>query len=659
MDSTPPVRVLSISARQKASLLSMLAGNPHPSDPFEQNDPVWKVLIYDGSGRDILAPLLPVSELRSAGVTLHMLLHASRHPIPDVPAVYFIRPTRANLARVAADAAAGLYASLSLNFTLAVPRPELEALASDVSSALIAAHRAADPAAGRISRVYDMYADFHALDDSLFSLAQPDVYAKLNARDISESGVETIVNAMVDGLFCVLVSLGSVPLIRAQRGGPAWMVAERLDARVRETLKSAHGIFADTAGGGPGFTAAPADRPLLVLVDRALDLAVMLHHTWTYQALAHDALGLRLNRVTVPGRDGAANKTFDLDKSDEFWREYAGKPFPVVAEAVESALQGYQSRVAELNRSAGAVGDAGTVELNDGQQGDGTADALSKAVSNIPELAKQKRLIDLHTNIATALLDEIKSRGLDGFFQVEEELLARPTTFDVERVLALLSGPRGSAEDKLRAFLIYYLCVEGAGDAEVSRCLAALREAGVEDLSAYEYLKGVRMFSRSISTTSAAPLTNSGSLGGAYAMSVLDTLSQVASNVNKLILSGEKATVAARDVQMLMDGKTEGEVNERYGVLDPKLPKGSTANVNGRTFKEAIVFVVGPGNYIEFQSCQDHVCSRIVTDGKDKRSVPNGRTLIYGATELCNGGEFMRQLQANGVNRGEAANGKS
>ena len=31
-------------------------------------------------------------------------------------------------------------------------------------------------------------------------------------------------------------------------------------------------------------------RPLLALLDRNLDLATPLHHTWTYQALAHDVL---------------------------------------------------------------------------------------------------------------------------------------------------------------------------------------------------------------------------------------------------------------------------------------------------------------------------------------------------------------------------------
>jgi len=35
-------------------------------------DLVWKVLIYDELGQDIISPLLTVKELRDLGVTLHV-----------------------------------------------------------------------------------------------------------------------------------------------------------------------------------------------------------------------------------------------------------------------------------------------------------------------------------------------------------------------------------------------------------------------------------------------------------------------------------------------------------------------------------------------------------------------------------------------------------
>ena len=35
-------------------------------------------------------------------------------------------------------------------------------------------------------------------------------------------------------------------------------------------------------------------RPLLAILDRNQDMATPLHHTWTYQALAHDVLVCKL-----------------------------------------------------------------------------------------------------------------------------------------------------------------------------------------------------------------------------------------------------------------------------------------------------------------------------------------------------------------------------
>lgn len=38
---------------------------------------------------------------------------------------------------------------------------------------------------------------------------------------------------------------------------------------------------------------------VLVILDRNVDLIPMLSHSWTYQALVHDVLEMKLNRVTV------------------------------------------------------------------------------------------------------------------------------------------------------------------------------------------------------------------------------------------------------------------------------------------------------------------------------------------------------------------------
>lgn len=127
---------------QNRALLSLLNLN-HPSTSSSSNSspnptgpalPTWKVLILDSRSQDILSTALRVQDLRATGVTLHMQLHADSRPaLPDVPAVYFVSPSRENIVRIAKDMEKGLYEGYYLNFTSAVPRSLLEELAGLVA----------------------------------------------------------------------------------------------------------------------------------------------------------------------------------------------------------------------------------------------------------------------------------------------------------------------------------------------------------------------------------------------------------------------------------------------------------------------------------------------------------------------------------------------
>ena len=63
----------------------------------------------------------------------HRQLHSNRPPLPDVPAVYFVSPTLANIRRIAQDLEKGLYESFHLNFVEPLPRALLEDLAAAVA----------------------------------------------------------------------------------------------------------------------------------------------------------------------------------------------------------------------------------------------------------------------------------------------------------------------------------------------------------------------------------------------------------------------------------------------------------------------------------------------------------------------------------------------
>jgi hypothetical protein len=66
------------------------------------------------------------------------------------------------------------------------------------------------------------------------------------------------------------------------------LILQRLDRKIRDNLRDARNNLFTSDGLRAGHV--NFQRPVMIIVDRSMDLATMLHHTWTYQALVHDTL---------------------------------------------------------------------------------------------------------------------------------------------------------------------------------------------------------------------------------------------------------------------------------------------------------------------------------------------------------------------------------
>lgn len=179
----------------------------NPSDmlaPVTSEDPVWKILIFDQLGQDVISSVLRVNDLRENGVTVHIQLKNDRPPLPDVPAVYFVEPTSENLRRIADDMNKRLYESFYVNFSSAVPRPLLE----DFAQMTVANNTAAS-----VEQVFDQYLNFIVSEPNLFSLNRPSTYFTLNSPTSAESIIETTINNIVASLFSVIVTMGKFRVI--------------------------------------------------------------------------------------------------------------------------------------------------------------------------------------------------------------------------------------------------------------------------------------------------------------------------------------------------------------------------------------------------------------------------------------------------------------
>uniref|UniRef100_A0A1A9V9F5 Protein sly1 homolog n=1 Tax=Glossina austeni TaxID=7395 RepID=A0A1A9V9F5_GLOAU len=601
-------------------------------------EPIWKILIYDRVGQDIISPIISIKELRELGVTLHVQLHSDRDSIPDVPAIYFCLPTDENLDRIQQDFSSGLYDIYHLNFLAPISRKKIEDLAAAALQAGCVAN---------IHRVYDQYLNFISLEDDFFILKHQKgeqlSYYSINRANARDDEMEILMDSIVDSLFAAFVTLGNVPIIRCPRNTAAEMVARKLEKKLRENLWDARSnlfhMDATQAGGG----IFSFQRPVLLLLDRNIDLATPLHHTWSYQALVHDVLDLGLNLVYV--EDDAPSggvrkkpKACDLDRNDRFWATHKGSPFPIVAEAIQEELESYRNSEEEIKHLKTFMGIDGENEVAFSMVNDTTA-RLTSAVNSLPQLMEKKRLIDMHTKIATAILNCIKARRLDSFFELEEKIMSKQTLD--KPLFELFKDPEfGTIEDKLRLFVIFYICSQNVPEFEVERLKEVLQEAGGE-LSSLAYIQRWK----SILNRSSA--TNPGTQYEGGGTKTVSMFSKLVSQGSSFVMEGVKNLVVKRHslpvtklTEQIMECRSNPDTDD-YLYLDPKLLKGGDVMPKNRApFQDAVVFIVGGGNYIEYQNLVDYV--------RQKQTSNATKRIIYGSTTLTNAQQFLKELSALG-----------
>eukprot|EP01064_Diplonema_japonicum_P033133 TRINITY_DN645_c5_g1_i1.p1 TRINITY_DN645_c5_g1~~TRINITY_DN645_c5_g1_i1.p1 ORF type:complete len:582 (+),score=115.52 TRINITY_DN645_c5_g1_i1:104-1849(+) len=547
----------------------------------------WNILIYDDYGKDVIAPILNVGELRKLGVTLFLELGKSRGNVPDAPAVYLVKPTEENIVAIAQDCVKGKYSSYNINFTSPVSRKLLERFAGELQEL---------PNLSNIT-VKDQFMSFVSPERDLFSLQIRDSYYTIGSSHTDQDQIMKYFDDLANGIVHVLLTLQLVPIVVSVRTSDTSQELARLvTSKIKDMLKEHYLIPPSDAA-----------RPVLILCDRNADLATGLVQPFTYRALLHDSLGMRLNKVVTPV-NGSKPKTFELEENDPTWIETAGEELGAAMDANLKVVQQLKKEK-EQDRT------------------EDQAEALMRVMESATEQSDRHRFAATHTTLHTRLSDVVKDGKLDEFSGVGMAML-RSGEFEEKKIAELVKG-RSDEAQRLRLALVHYLLCEDEDSRE-----KYVKEFEKEEKpevegetaqtslgNAFKYLKKIRSFT--------VPRQEKGRNAGM----VLGK--KLFNNAVRAVKGSEDSLLPhTKLVDAVLGARSDdrSKVKSELDCVDPKT--GQTLTLSSFEFNTAMLFVIGGGNYTEFE------------DLKQWEALPENRdkTVVYGATELVTGTDFLKQL---------------
>lgn len=230
-----------------------------------------KALLFDDETKAILSNLVPHSRLLENDYFLFdSIANRRRARIAGICCVVMIRPD--NIKLLVEEISNPFYEQYIVLFTNQVDPLMIEILATSDTQCIV-------------SEVHEIYIDFFRQDRFLYTLCGSRTYTQLHRR-----------RRAVDGLYALILSLGSIPAIRVCGDQGLLEDAEVLGNRLSQT---------SLAQGGT-----------LIVLDRTFDLYTPLLFEWRYQSLLfeHAAYENGVVRMDRKSYSMADDSFFDVSK---------------------------------------------------------------------------------------------------------------------------------------------------------------------------------------------------------------------------------------------------------------------------------------------------------------------------------------------------------
>lgn len=384
-----------------------------------------KCLVLDKETTVIISLICSQSQILKKNVYLiETIENPSKEKLLHLNAIYFVRPTEENITKLIAEIKERRFNEYNIFFSNAVSNLHLEKLAVEDDK-------------NSIKKIIEVYSDFYVMNQDLFSLNILNSSGFRKSPNDWKPVEETLFERMTAGVASLCFALRRIPYVRFQTNSA---VCERLAAKLFERFQS-------ELKESPNSFNQSKTKSVLILLERREDPITPLLTQWTYQAMLHELLGIKNNRIDLShdknysSKDQADCEFVISSHTDHFFADHMYEDFGDFAESVKKELDDYSS-VRKKNEKIESLND------------------MQKVLDSIPELKKKSTNISKHVTLTSELSKLVTERNLIDISKLEQEMTVKDNKNEHFKGVMDLLGKPYDKFDKLKLAIIYCLRYE-------------------------------------------------------------------------------------------------------------------------------------------------------------------------------------------------------
>lgn len=395
-----------------------------------------KVLILDTNTVSIISVVFSQSELLQKEVFLVETVEStSKEMMKHLKAVCFLRPTGENIQHLKRHLSSPRFGEYHLYFSSILKTQHIQILGDSDE------HEA-------VQQVQEFYADFVAIDPYHFTLNVQPNYVYMVPPVADPQNTQRFCDRVVDGISSVFLALKRRPIIRYQHSSDISRRIAQETARLMYEEES--GLF--------DFRRSEI-APLLLVIDRRDDPVTPLLNQWTYQAMVHELLEMKDNKVdlrNIPKVPKDQQEVVLSSEQDEFFKANMYENFGDLGMNIKRMVDDFQQK-AKSNQNIQSLED------------------MAKFVENYPEYKKMQGNVSKHVTMVTEMSRIVEERKLMSLSQTEQDLACNSGQLAAfEAVANHLNNDNVLDEDRLRLVLLYALRYEKESPIQLEQLLHKL-----------------------------------------------------------------------------------------------------------------------------------------------------------------------------------------